>query len=192
MLAFEFDRARIRQQFNIYQKALLLVSLFFLVCGGLWFAYRIHHRFWASDLAAVLVLVTACASSSAISRQHDLLMRCWKRSGPALVVNANGIIVNALNQPSGQITWQDIEKMYPMELKERLFRSTWEKMPMLSKQRGLAIILKTGTDFQRSYRDSGIWKVHWLFIPELLLTTTADDVMIRLNEFYIAQAIKAQ
>ena len=187
MLAFEFDHAGIRQHFNIYQKALLLVSLFFLVCGGLWLAYRIHHRFWASDLAAVLVLITTCAASSALSRKHDLFGRCWKRSGPALIVNPDGIIVNALNQPSGQIVWQDIEKMYPTDLEERLFGSTWQRMPMVSKQRGLAIILKTETNFQRRYRDSGIWKVQWLFIPETLLTTTADDLMVRLNEFYVAQ-----
>lgn len=182
MLAFEFDRDRIRQQFNASQ--IILVS--FALCGMLWGVFRLHHLFWVCDLIAVLFLVTVF-SSSAYLRRHDLLARCCKRSGPALIVNPDGIIVNALSQTSGQIAWQDIEKMYPMELTERLFQSNWQKMPVVSKQRGLAIILKTGTDFQQRYRDSGRWKVQWLFIPEMMLTTTADGVIGRLNEFYIAQ-----
>lgn len=186
MLAFEFDRAGIRQQY----KTCRVILLSFALCGVLWGVFLTHHLFWACNLLGILVLVTVF-SSSAFVRRHDLLARCWKRQEPALIVNPEGIIVNALSQPSGQIAWQDIEKMYPTELTERLFRSIWQKMPVVSKQRGLAIILKAGTDFQRRYRDSGIWKVEWLFIPETLLTTTADDVMVRLNKFYVTQVREA-
>ena len=130
-----------------------------------------------------------------------MLLGGLKRRGAALVVNHTGIVDNATEYVLGQIAWAEIEKMYPSVLATPLLTNWW-KMPTVDRQRGVVVVLKDGVDFHsRTGRRArfvksalntrfGPDKSRWLFIPEMLLATTAGDVIRRLNEFYVTQVTK--
>lgn len=72
-------------------------------------------------------------------------------------------------------------------------------MPVLTKERGVVIILKDDVDFETRLRDkSWIIKLafkekfkrgleRWVFVPDVLLTVTADELMVQLNRFYVTE-----
>jgi len=72
-------------------------------------------------------------------------------------------------------------------------------MPVLTKERGVVIILKDDVDFEARLRGKS-WIIkpafkekfkrgreHWVFVPDVLLTVTADELMVQLNRFYVTE-----
>lgn len=131
------------------------------------------------------------------------LWRGLKRKNPAFIINQTGIVDNASNFCLGQLTWDEIQKMYPWDWNSRLILNWWTKMPITIKQRGVVILLKDGVDFQHRVRRNP-WIVRllmkgwcmkerkrWLFIPEMLLDVTAEEFMQGINSFYISQVRNA-
>lgn len=201
MLAFEFDRARIRRQLKPYSLVLLAQCLFWFLAVCLWL-FPVVHTPWIVGLL-MICLLAMLRTCDDYNYWFGVLRSCLKRQGTALAVNRDGIIVNATGYPLGQLFWNEIEKMYPAEETLRLLAIGWKRMPVISRQRGLVVLLKDGTDFQS--RCGSHWRIgsafrnkscrgknRWLFIPEMMLTTTADDVMMRLNEFYTAQVRESE
>ncbi len=192
MISFDFDRAKMRRRLSVYSA---------IVLGAIVFGVTLFHvagRGWAEW--AVLGLVYALLPSYFGTMQWvGVLVRGLKRADEAVCVNQKGLVDNASGYALGQLAWDEIEKMYPSDLDIRLFASWWDRMPVISKQRGVVVMLKDGVDFQRCLRGkpkliqslSRPWyaagRRRWLFIPEMALAVTADELMTRLNAFYIAE-----
>lgn len=113
------------------------------------------------------------------------LRRGLRQKTPAVVISHAGITDNASQFAFGQLTWDQIETMYPDEVKLHLITSWWTKLPVVFRQRGVAIWLKNDANLSNVWYRSG--KRRWLFIPEMVLPMTAKDLMTQLNTFYVAE-----
>jgi hypothetical protein len=195
MIAFDFDRAKMRRRLATYSVVLLagIAFMFF----GLSLSHLVGQG-WVGWLVLTLIIVVEVHLLD-YAVWVGVLGRGLRRKEPALVINETGIIDNASDIAPGQLAWGEIEKMYPCDLNSRLLLNWWTKMPVISKQRGITVILKGGVDLQRCLTGkpkfvqslTRQWHVsgrgRWLFIPEMALAVTADEAMQRLNDFYTTQ-----
>ena len=197
-MSIDFDRDRIQRQLKIYG-AIVIAWYALLVLPLCLRSFTVFHTFWGELL--LLLWLTACLSFCnvfAYLTWLGVLRSCLKRRGAALAVNKEGIVVNATGYPLGQLFWTDIEKIYPADVNLGFSINRWKQSPGNFRQRGVVVLLKDGVDLQSRYKSA--WRLtaafqnkscqgknRWLFIPELMLTATADDLIVRLNEFYIAQ-----
>ena len=197
MLAFEFDRAKMRRKFGLYTAASaggIALTAAVIVWGNSHFG---SHN-WAS-IAILLLASVVFGNFIDYLRWAGILGRSLMRQGTAVVINREGLVDNATDYALGQITWSEIEKMYPWSWKNHLVSDWLQKMPVICEQRGLMIVLKDGADFQDRLRHKS-WirreafkslfvrgQKRWLFVPEMLLDTSAGDLMKRLNGFYSAE-----
>ena len=194
MIAFDFDRAKMGRRLATYS-AILLGGFAFMFLG-----LPLSHSVgtgWEWSILALTLLVVMHVLPYLL--WVGIITRGLRRKGAAIIVNQIGIIDNASDYTLGQLGWEEIEKMYPWDWKSRLLSDRWEKMPVLSKERGIVVELKDGVDLQRLLLGkprfirslTRPWYVggrgRWLFIPEMVLTVTADDLMTRLNDFYTTQ-----
>ncbi len=197
MIAFEFAPAKMRQKLAIYRLILCgSIALMLLLFDGS--LYYLDEESWVHYVVIVLVLVMG-VETSIYAQRLGVLWRSFKRRRNALVVNHSGIVDNASDYALGQIEWAEIETIYPWDRTLQWFRGHWKNFPIVDRQRGIVVWLKEGVDLQTRLQDKP-WLVRnsfkeqfkkrnkvWLFIPETLLDTPADEVMERLNEFYVAQ-----
>jgi hypothetical protein len=196
MISFDFDRPTMRRRLTAYSAVLLawMAPAFF----GLALAHAATG--WAGWLALGLMWVIVTHSIQ-YATWVGALSRGLRRKTPAVVVNRDGIVDNASPYALGQLGWDEIEKMYPGDWTVRLFGGRSRRMPVINKQRGIAVILKDGVDLQRCLvgkpkfvrsmarpwyaRERG----RWLFIPEMMLTVPADELMRQINHFYTTQVL---
>jgi len=196
MIGFDFDRAKTRQRLATYS-AILLGSFAFMLLSWDLLLVRVIGQNWAW---VVLVLISFVAlHTTSYSQWVGTLGRGLRRRGTALVINQEGIVDNASDYTLGQLTWGEIEKMYPWDWKTWLLVNRPSKMPVLTKERGIVIVFKDEIDFEPRYRNKpwitrsaykeklGRGRKRWIFIPDVLLTVTADELMTRLNDFYTTQ-----
>ncbi len=196
MIAFDFDRAKTRRRLTTYNAIVLGSLAFMLLCWDLSLLHVIS-RGWAWILLVPILFIAVHTTSYA--QWIGVLGRGLKRSGSAVIVNRDGVVDNASDYALGQLTWAEIEKMYPWDWKTWLLVNKPSKMPVLSKERGIVIIFKDEVDFEPRFRGKpwitrsaykeklGRGRKRWVFIPDALLTVTADELMTRLNDFYRTQ-----
>lgn len=196
MISFDFDRAKMRRRLAAYSAIFLGGIVFLAVSGGLVLS-RVG-KGWVGWLVLVLIYVVGVHVIES-ARWVGALGRGLRRQEPALAINETGVVDNASDIAPGQLAWNEIEKMYPSEWKLRLLLDWWRRMPVISKQRGIVVILKDDVNFQRCLLGkprftqwlTRPWYVggrgRWLFIPEIVLTVSADELMLRLNDFYTTQ-----
>lgn len=195
MIAFDFDRAKMRRRLATYSVVLLagIAFMFF----GLSLSHLVGQG-WVGWLVLVLIYVVWIHLIEPL-RWVGVLWRGLRRQEAAIVVNQSGVVDNASEYVLGQLSWDEIEKMYPYDWNSRLLLNWWKRMPVISKQRGIAVVVKDGIDLQhlvhgksrlirsltRQWYVSG--RGRWLFIPEMVLAVTADELMKSLNDFYTTQ-----
>jgi hypothetical protein len=197
MIAFEFDRARTLWKLTLYVLAFVgSVMVIALLCN--YTITCIGQGRWILWWVVMLVIGAGFVNSLDYIHWIGIFWRSLRHHGSALVVNKIGIIDNATDYTLGQLTWAEIEKMYPWDWTSRLFGNRWPKMPVICRQRGIVICLKEGVSLQTRLQDKS-WirrasfnaefaqSKRWLFIPEMLLATSADTLMEHLNEFYVTQ-----
>ena len=197
MISFDFDRAKTRRWIVRYSIVFIGGLLLVALSGG----YALSHV-TGLGWARIVVLVLVAAVSVHLpdyARWAGVFGRGMRREGPALVINEAGIVDNASDIALGQLAWGEIEKIYLCEWKARLLVDRWTKMPVISKQRGVTVLLKDSVDFQHLLLEkprivrllSKQWyassRGRWLFIPDALLTVTADELMAQLNRFYVTE-----
>lgn len=197
MIAFDFDRAKMRRRLIIYS-VILVGGLLLVALSGGWALSHIAGLGWTRIIIFVLMITTLVRLID-YARWVGAFGRGVRRKGPAIVINEVGVVDNASDIAPGQLAWGEIEKIYPCDWNSRLLVDRWTKMPVISKQRGVTVILKDGVDFQhlllkrpkiirllsKEWYASG--RGRWLFIPETMLTVTADELMRQLNSFYVAE-----
>ena len=199
MIAFEFDRPKMRRRLAAYS-VILLGGLGLVTLLGLFSSS--HHgsagRSWTWWLVLVLMALLEVRLLDYVL-WVGVLIRGLRRQKAAFVVNEAGIIDNASESAVGQLAWGEIEKMYPSNWNSRLLLNWWKRMPVISRQRGVVVVLKDDVDLQhclagksklvrslmRQWYESG--RGRWLFIPEMAIAVTADEMMTRLNDFYATQ-----
>jgi|GEM_PF-7074042 len=196
MIAFDFDRAKTRQRLTSYGM-IVLGGFALMLLPWVLSLSRVIGQSWGWAIVVFILLIGVHLSDYA--RWLGICWRGLRRQGAALVVNQAGLVDNASEYALGQLTWDEIEKMYPWDWNSRLLVGWWRIMPIISKQRGIVVILKDGVNFQHLLRSkskiirllSKQWYVagrgRWLFIPEMVLTVTADEMMTQLNRFYSAE-----
>lgn len=196
MIAFEFDHAGMWRRLVLRGMATLAgFALLAAFCYLL--RFQLGRLTWREGLLLAFVIV-AFPAYQENTRWMDLLLSGLRRRGAALVIDPAGIVDNATEYALGQIAWSEIEKMHTGVWATPLLTNWW-KMPAVDRQRGVVVVLKDGIDFHsragagsklaRAALKSQLWqgRGRWLFVPEMLLATTADDVIKQLNKFYIAQ-----
>ena len=157
MIAFEFDRAQMRQKFAIYSlifyggMALILLLLMF----------NLAYKSWAS-LIVTLILAVAAVYLMVYGHWTYIFRIGLKQRSSAIIVNSLGVVDNASNYALGQLLWPEIEKMYPQTITYRLFGSRWQKMPVVSSYRRIVIVLKEGVDVQARLQQKS-WSVKYTF-----------------------------
>ena len=196
MISFDFDRIKTKRRLTLYMAAVLGGLAFMFLSWDL-SLFGVIGQGWGW---VILVLALFVATHSAFYAQWiGILGRGLRRSGAAIVVNQYGIVDNASDYILGQLTWAEIEKMYSCDWKTRLITDRWKRMPVLTKERGVVIILKDDVDFETRLRGKS-WIIkpafkekfkrgreHWVFVPDVLLTVTADELMVQLNRFYVTE-----
>lgn len=196
MIAFDFDRAKIRRRLATYSAVVLGGYASMFLAWGLSQFHAIGQD-WGWVTTVFILFVGLHVTDYA--RWLGICRRGLRRKGTALVVNQAGIVDNASEYILGQLNWDEIEKMCPWDWNSRLFVNWWRRMPIISRQRGVMVIFKAGVDFSPRLRDKS-WIIRssfsdrftrgrerWIFIPDALLTVTADELMVQLNRFYIAE-----
>ena len=196
MIAFDFDRAKTQRQLMTYS-AILLGGFVLMLLPWVLSLSRVIGQSWGWAITVFILLIGVHLTDYA--RWLGICRRGLRRQGTALVVNQAGIIDNASEYTLGQLNWGEIEKMYSWDWNSRIFVNWWRRMPIISKQRGVMVIFKDGVDFSPRLRDKP-WIIRssfndrftrgrrrWIFIPDILLTVTADELMAQLNRFYIAE-----
>ena len=196
MIAFEFDRTKMRRKLTMYSA--LLIG--WAVSVALLYNWVIPYTKSISCTRYIVMVVVLLAFGNFLEylRWIGIFGRGLRRQGKALVVNNLGIMDNATDYTLGQLTWAEIEKMYPWNRTTRLFGNRWQKMPVICRERGIVIYLKEGVSLQTrlqskswirrsSFEAEWSQGKRWLFISESLLDTPADELMRRLNAFYVAQ-----
>ena len=146
MIAFEFDRAKMRTAYKHLLAVCLSVFLVVTVLGGLLLlhAAAIGWLKWAVRISILLILLQLLD----FAPYGGVLHRGLRKRLPAVVINQIGIVDNSSQFALGQLEWDQIEKMYPYEIKSRLIINWWTKMPVIFRQRGVAIILKDSADLR--------------------------------------------
>ncbi len=196
MISFDFDRAKMRRRLTFYSiSSGAFLSILF---PGYWASSHVYGISWAGWLVlAIMFIVGVPLIQNA--RWVGAFGRGLKRKGAAVIVNKNGIVDNASDCAVGSLAWDEIETMYRWDLNSRLLVNWWERMPVISRQRGIVVILKDSANLQRLLLAkprlirllSKQWYVsgrrRWLFIPEAMLTVSADELMRRLNLFYVTE-----
>lgn len=196
MISFDFDRANIRRRL-IFYGALFLVGITFVILSTGWFLSRAGGTGWLRALA-ILVIIAFEVRLVEGAWWVGVLSRGIRRKDAAIVVNDNGVVDNASVYALGELAWNEIEKIYPSDWNSRLIPN-WKKTPVISRQRGIVVILKDSANLQRLLlakpRLTRLLSKQWyvsgrrrsLFIPEAMLTVSADELMRRLNLFYVTE-----
>ena len=114
---------------------------------------------------------------------------------PAIVINKDGIVDNASGYMVGQIAWHEIERMHPWSMEARFLQNRFFKTPIIARHPGFVIVFKNKAYLERLPQTKSFWMRvdhitgygKWLFVPGSLLGVTPDELMRRLNSFYIAE-----
>ena len=197
MIAIEFDRPKMR---GYLMKSLALFFGWVVIPALAWGALqsRVSPRGWLHWLALLLFVLMAVHGVEFVQYLGVLVRGSTKRM-PAVVINHAGILDNSSYFALGQLTWNEIQEMYPYEAKSRMLTNWWTKMPVISRVRGVMIILKDSADLRHLIENRPHWiralsakwyrpcKGRWLFIPEMVLPVTADELMGQINRFYVAE-----
>lgn len=197
MIAIEFDRPKMRR---FFVKFLLI---FFGVTGTVVLAVALLEPYTATPQWLgwlVLLFAVAVFAQVVVFLEHaGTLGRGLAKKASAVIINSSGVVDNASRLAPGQLAWVEIERMYPYEVKTHLIAAQWKKIPVTTRQRGVAILLKDSADLRHLlvakpwlirllqkewYRSR---KRRWLFIPEMVLPVTAHDLMRQINTFYVAE-----
>ena len=187
MITVEFDQAKMRRYLLRFFAVFLtgaglaaVITVLLLPDGPMSGAMTSWHG-WLAVAAGGFVM-----GQFAVFFEYAMaLKRGLKQKTPAVVISHTGITDNASQFAFGQLAWDQIEKMYPYDVKTHLITNWWTKMPVVFKQRGVAIQLKDDANLSNVWYRSG--KRRWLFIPEMTLPVTANDLMSQINKFYVAE-----
>ncbi len=123
------------------------------------------------------------------------LRRSLRLGEPALVINRTGIVARASGYMVGQLAWDEIQKMHLWTDERRLISNRFFKTRIIARYRMIVIVMKDKSYLQRLPRvtafqikiDNRCRNGGLVFVPEYLLEITSDEVMTRLNAYYIAE-----
>ncbi len=200
MIAVEFDRVKTRRRLAFCALVLTGYATFVtLLCNGIvsQVVSRGGRRSWTEYVVMAIILITF-ANFLEYVRWAGILGRTLRRRGSAFAVNKLGIVDNSTEYAFGQLTWGEIEKMYPWSWTTRLFGNRWQKMPVICTERGVVIVLKDNADLlartqnkpwirRSSFEAEFAQGRRWFFVPEAVLPITANDLISQINRYYTAE-----
>ena len=125
----------------------------------------------------------------------SILRRSLRLGEPAFIINRTGIVARASGYMVGQLTWDEIQKMYLWTDERRLMSNRLFKTRIIARYRMIVIVMKDKSYLERLPRftafqikiDNRCKNGELVLVPEYLLEITSDEVMAQLNRFYIAE-----
>jgi hypothetical protein len=123
------------------------------------------------------------------------LRRAFQRNEPAMIINRTGIVDHVSTYMVGQIAWDEIQRIGPWTRERRLIPNPFLKTPLISKYRFVAIVMKDKAYLERLPRlkslqlriDANACYGRQLLVPENFLEINADELLTRLNDFYMKE-----